>query len=260
MEIDGRKSTVERRGIILEQLNSIGQVNVSELSEKLGVSEVTIRNDLANLEKKNLLVRARGGALKTVRVGLDFELSEKGKKYSKEKQLIGKAAASLVEDGDTIVLDSGTTTFEVAKNLTSYKDLTIMTNALNIARMLADYENVRVMMPGGYLRKKSLSLVGAPAEETFRNYYCDKLFLAVDGFDTAQGLSTPNVEEAHINKVMIEISRQVIVVTDSSKFLRRSFAFICGLENIDVVITDSNIPSEDKRILENANIKVIIAT
>ncbi len=260
MEINGRISTVERRGIILEQLNSKGQVNVADLSKTLGVSEVTIRNDLANLEKKNLLVRARGGALKSVRIGLDFELSEKGKKHLKEKQLIGKTAATLVKDGDTIVLDSGTTTFEVAKNLTSFNDLTIITNAINIARMMADYENLRIVMPGGFLRKKSLSLVGAHAEDAFRNYYCDKLFLAVDGFDTTHGLSTPNVEEAHINKVMIEISHQVIVVADSSKFLSRSFAFICGLDEIDVVITDENILKEDKRILENANIKVMIAS
>jgi DeoR family transcriptional regulator of aga operon len=258
MTVDDKKSTVGRRVLILEKLDSQGQVDVSSLSKELGVSEVTIRNDLTKLEQKNMLIRARGGAIKLDRVGVDFAISDKKQQHLEEKKLIGQMAAELIEDGDTIILDSGTTTLEIAKNLNRIEDLTVITNALNIASLLAEHKNASVILPGGFLRKNSLSLVGATAEESFRNYFCDKLFLAVDGFNTTHGLSTPNVEEAHLNRIMIQISKKVIVVTDSSKFLKRSFAFIAPISAVDVVVTDSGIPLEDQKKLENAGIQVII--
>lgn len=253
-----KTSTVGRRAIILEKLDKDGQVNVPELSKELKVSEVTIRNDLIRLEQKNMLIRARGGAIKIDRVGIDFTLSDKNKQHFEEKKRIGKAAAGLVEDGDTIILDSGTTTMEIARNLLNVNNLTVITNALNIANQLADHQKANVIIPGGFLRKNSLSLVGGAAEENFKNYFCDRLFLAVDGFNTTHGLSTPNVEEAHLNRVMIEISKQVIVVADSSKFHKRSFAFISPITDVDVVVTDAEIPAEDRKKLENAGVKVII--
>lgn len=251
-------SIVNRRALILEKLDSTGQLDVISLSKELGVSEVTIRNDLNRLEQKNMLIRARGGAIKLDRVGMDFSLSEKNKLHFEEKLRIGKAAAGLIENGDTIILDSGTTTMEINNNLSGIESLTVITNALNIANRLAERENVNVIVPGGFLRKNSLSLVGTTAEESFKNYFCDKLFLAVDGFNTTHGLSTPNVEEAHLNRVMISIAKQVIVVTDSSKFHRRSFAFIAPISAVDVVITDAGIPPEDHKRLETAGIKVIV--
>lgn len=254
------KSTVQRRARILDILNSDGQVNIYDLSKLFRVSDVTIRKDLDNLEKKNMLIRARGGALKTMRVGIDYELSDKKKKFLKEKQLVGKMAAKLIEENDTIILDSGTTTLEVARNLTNFNDLTIITNAINIAALLGEYDNLRILVPGGNLRKKSFSLIGAQADENFHKYFCDKLFLAVDGFDIEYGLSTPNPEEAHLNKTMIKMSKQLIVVTDSSKFTRKSFAFICPVETVDIVITDQNIPLDIKKKLENMNIKVLVAS
>jgi DeoR family transcriptional regulator, aga operon transcriptional repressor len=254
------KSTVQRRARILDILNSDGQVNIYDLSKLFGVSDVTIRKDLDNLEKKNMLIRARGGALKTMRVGIDYELSDKKKKFLKEKQLVGKMAAKLIEENDTIILDSGTTTLEVARNLTNFNDLTIITNAINIAALLGEYDNLRILVPGGNLRKKSFSLIGAQADENFHKYFCDKLFLAVDGFDIEYGLSTPNPDEAHLNKTMITMSKQLIVVTDSSKFTRKSFAFICPVEKVDIVITDQNIPVDIKKKLENMNIKVLVAS
>ncbi|NOY96110.1 MAG: DeoR/GlpR transcriptional regulator [Chlorobi bacterium] len=261
MEKSFSKSTVSRRAKILEELESKGQVVVNELSEMFNISEVTIRNDLAHLEKQNMLIRARGGAIKVkyYRMGIDPSISDKQKEYLKEKQKIAKAALKLIEDGDTIILDSGTTTTEIAKNMEQFKNLTIITNALNIASILSEYEGFNIFMPGGSLRKKSLSLVGALADESFRKFYCDKLFLGVDGFDTTHGLSTPNSEEAHLNQIMIGIAKKIIVVADSRKFLRRRFAFIGPLSDIDVVITDSGISDEDKKRLEKNGIEVIIA-
>jgi len=254
------KSTVSRRARILEELEAKGQITVSELSKLFKISEVTIRNDLAHLEKQNMLIRARGGAIKIkfYRLGIDPSISDKQKEYLKEKQKIAKAAVKLIEDGDTIILDSGTTTSEIAKNLEQFKNLTIITNALNIAIILSEYEGFNVFMPGGILRKKSLSLVGVLADENFSKFYCDKLFLGVDGFDTNHGLSTPNSDEAHLNQIMINMAKKVIVVTDSRKFLRRRFAFISPLSSIHVVVTDSGISDEDKSMLEKNGIELIL--
>ncbi len=259
MDVKKGVSTVERRTQILEKLEAEGQLDVISLSKELGVSEVTIRNDLNWLEQKNMLIRARGGAIRVERVAAEFSLSEKNKLHYQEKLRIGKAAAALIESGDTIILDSGTTTMEINNHLPNTGALTVITNALNIANKLVEHELVNVIVPGGFLRKNSLSLVGTTAEESFKNYFCDKLFLAVDGFNTTFGLSTPNVEEAHLNRVMISIAKQVIVVTDSSKFHKRSFAFIAPISAVDIVVTDAGIPEEDKKRLETAGIQVIIA-
>lgn len=260
MERLSNKSTVSRRAKILEEIELKGQVSVTDLSKMFKISEVTIRNDLAHLEKQNMLIRARGGAIKIkyYRMGIDPSISDKQKEFLKEKQRIAQAAVKLIEDGDTIVLDSGTTTTEIAKLLGKFKNLTIITNALNIAIILSEYEGFNIFMPGGILRKKSLSLVGVLADENFGKFYCDKLFLGVDGFDTTHGLSTPNSEEAHLNQIMIHTAKRVIVVTDSRKFLRRRFAFIGPITCINTVITDSGIREEDKSRLEKNGIEVIV--
>ncbi len=252
-----REMTVQRRAKILELIEQQGQVQVSALSNAFKVSSVTIRNDLAHLEKKNLLIRTRGGAIRPQRVAVDFKITEKAQKHFKEKQAIGRKAAELIQDGDTIILDSGTTTLEIAKNLGHFRELTVITNALNIAHLLADFQNIRVIVPGGILRKNALSLVGPTAESAIKNYFCDKLFLGVDGIDADFGISTPNVEEAYLNRIMIEISREVFVVTDSSKFNKRSFAFIAPMNQIHTVITDHNIPSTEKEKMEKIGVQVI---
>ncbi len=255
------KSTVSRRMLILNELEKHGQVSVNDLSESLGVSSVTIRNDLEQLEKKNMLLRARGGAMKISQnhVGLDYPLSDKQKKHLPEKKEIGKRAAELIEEGNTIILDSGSTTFEVAKNLGKFEELTVITNAINVASLLAEYKNINVIVPGGTLRKNSLSLVGILAEKGFQNYFCDQLFLGVDGFDTNYGISTPNIEEAHLNQIMIGMSKKVIVVADSSKFNHRGFAFIAPVTKIHTLITDKGIPADERSRLEALGIEVVIA-
>ncbi len=254
-----KKSTTERRVLLLKKLDLEGQVDVKLLSEELSVSEVTIRNDLKKLEEKKILIRTRGGAIKTDRVANDVNISDKNSLYFEEKQRIGKAAAELIEEGDTIILDSGSTTMEITRHLSGFKHLTIISNAVNVAIALADMKNTNVIVPGGILRKNSLSLVGSAAEENLQNYFCDKLFLAVDGFHLTHGLSTPNVEEAHLNRKMIGISKKVVVVTDSSKFMKRSLAAICPISKVDIVVTDSGILPKDLTELENAGVKVIIA-
>lgn len=257
---NNKEETASRRAKILSRLEEHGQVNVKQLSETFSVSEVTIRNDLSYLEDRNLLIRSRGGAIKQQRVGIDFKLAVKSKKYQTEKQKIGRLAAEMIKNGDTIVLDSGTTTAEIAKNLGKFNELTVITNALNIAGILADFGNIRVIMLGGYLRANSLSLVGPMAEAALRHYYVDKVFLGVDGIDSDHGISTPNIEEAYLNRTMIDMAKEIFVVTDSSKFKQRSFALIVDTNRINYVITDSGIPQDEKQNLLNAKVKVIEVT
>ncbi len=255
-----RKSTVNRRAEILKALSENGKVFVKELSEKYQVSEVTIRNDLDKLEKKDLLIKARGGAIKVdFHVRNDHRISEKYRINIREKERIGKLAAQMIENYETIILDSGSTTAELAKNLTKFEDLTVITNAINIINILINIPSINVMVPGGYVRKKSTSLIGPLAEENIKKFHVDKVFLGVDGFDLTKGLYTPNLEEAHLNQLMITLGNEIIVVTDSSKFKKKSLAFICGIQKIHKVVTDDGIEPLVKKHLEDEGIEVLIA-
>ncbi len=255
-----RKSTVARRNQILQKLTANGEVFVDALSKEFDVSEVTIRNDLDQLEKKRLLIRARGGAMKYEGgVGVDFGLSEKDKINLKEKMAIGQKAANLVKNDDIILIDGGTTTGEFAKNITHLSSLMVITNALNIVNTLCNNPGINLIIPGGNMRHNAQSLVGPIAEKSLSKFHVDKLFLGVDGLDLEKGLYTPNIEEAHMNEQMINISNEVIVLADSSKFNRQSFAYICGLERVNTIVTDNKIDAEFKSQLIDKGIEVIIA-
>ncbi|MCC6399006.1 MAG: DeoR/GlpR transcriptional regulator [Bacteroidetes bacterium] len=258
IERDDKEMTIGRRAKIIELLDTQGHVGVTDLSRRFRVSEVTIRNDLGLLEERGILIRARGGAIRNQRVNIDYHLSEKSKRHLAEKQAIGKKTVELITEEDTIILDSGTTTLEVAKNLSGFTNLTIITNALNVAGQLVNYPQIKLIMLGGMLRQSSLSMLGPVAEANIRDYYCDKLIMGVDSIDSRYGISTPTIEEAHLNRLMIDIAKEVIVVTDSSKFLRRSFAFIAPISDVDVVVTDANIPDEERKNLESLGIKTIV--
>ncbi|GGF20479.1 transcriptional repressor AgaR [Echinicola rosea] len=252
------KKTAQRRSRILEVLDEHGQVNVSELSKLLGVSEVTIRNDLANLERNKLLVRAHGGAFKTNNMALP--VTEKKKINLDLKRKIGKKAVSMIEENDSIILDSGTTTFEISNNLAKFERLTVISNALDIVNNLASYDNLDVMMPGGFLKEFSMSLVGPMAERNLKQLHCNKLFLGVDGIKADVGVFTHYMEEAYLNQIMIDIAEEVIVVSDSTKFKKIGLAFIAGFNKVHKVITDDRIETEHVKMLERNNVEVIIAS
>jgi DeoR family transcriptional regulator of aga operon len=257
MQDTEKMTTAKRRSIILRKLDEHFEVNVSELSKLFHVSEVTIRHDLSSLENKNLLVRARGGAIKANIINRDPKLAEKTQKNLKEKKLLAKLAVSLIKEGDTILIDSGSTTEEVAKLLTNYKSLTIVTNAINVVWQFTDNPNITVIVPGGILRHNSFSLVGMTFEQNLNEYYCDKLLLGVDAIDI-NGIYTPNIEEANLNRTMIKIAKELIVITDSSKFDKRSLTKIVDIEAINTIITDSGISSSLKKMFEEKGITVLI--
>jgi DeoR family transcriptional regulator, aga operon transcriptional repressor len=249
----------ERRQHILTLIQKQGRVLVDELSSNLDLSKITIRKDLDYLESKELLVRTHGGALPAQSGALsDPTIQQKEEFHHEEKVKIAKAAAAMVSEGQCIILDSGTTTTEIARSLTSLRHLTVITNALNIAADLAQ-SNFEIIMIGGTLRKNSLSVVGPLAEDVLKEIHADIVFLGVDGFDTKIGLTTPNVLEARVNRAMVAAAEKVVAVCDSSKFNRRSLSLIVAASAIDHVITDSNLSVEDVKAIRDAGIEVTIA-
>lgn len=254
-------STKERRAEILQELQNHPEVSVAELSRMFRVSEVTIRKDLNELRKRNLLMRIRGGAIRLPETApeADMGIREKQMYHYREKKAIGKMAASLIRENETVILDSGTTTLEIAKNLHDFKNLTIVTNAINIAVELASYKRFTVILLGGHLLEPSLSMVGPIAESTLKIFYCDKLFLGVDSFNLEKGVSTPNIEEANINQTMMSMAKETIAVFDSSKFNKRSFTFIAPVDKINTIVTDDGIPTDMRIQLKKMNVKLHVA-
>jgi len=239
-------------------LDRDGRLLVTDLARRFHTSQVTIRKDLEVLHEQRQLHRTHGGALPARERALDDPtLREKEQLHRREKSLIAAAALRMVQKGQVVVLDSGTTTTAIARGLREFRNLTVVTNAVNIAAELAGTP-VDVILTGGTLRKNSFSLVGPMAEETLRNLNADLLFLAVDGFDVGYGLTTPNLLEAQVNRVMIEVARRVVVVCDSSKFGRRSLSLIAPTSTIHEVITDRKIPKQDLRTLRKAGTEVTL--
>jgi DeoR family transcriptional regulator of aga operon len=248
----------ERQRAILELLSRDGRVLVGPLAKHFHTSQVTIRKDLEILHANGRIHRTHGGALSVRESALeDPTLREKEKLHSKEKVQIAESAVTLVSEGQVVVLDSGTTTTAVARVLRDFRNLTIITNALNIAAELSG-TNLEVILTGGNLRKNSFSLVGPLAEETLRRLNADILFLGVDGFDVQHGLSTPNLLEARVNRAMMDIAKITVVVCDSSKFGKRSLSLIATPPSIHRVITDRGIPKGDLGALKKSGIEVTI--
>jgi DeoR family transcriptional regulator of aga operon len=248
----------ERRRVIIETLTRDGRVLVADLAKQFHTSQVTIRKDLEILHAHGQIHRTHGGAL-PAREGMleDPTLREKEKLHRKEKLQIAAAAARMVKSGQVLILDSGTTTTAIARCLRDFQNLTIITNAVNIAVELSG-SDVDVILTGGSLRKNSFSLVGPIAEETLRRLNADVLFLGVDGFDVQFGLSTPNLLEAKVNRAMMEIAKRSVVVCDSSKFGQRSLSLIARASAVHGVITDRGIQKSDLKALKKIGIEAIL--
>ena len=248
----------ERRRAIVDFVNQNGRALVRELARKFGSSEITIRRDLEQLHERGQIYRTHGGAL-PIRAGSesDRDLTQRELQHPREKLKIAAAAARMIKEGQSIILDSGSTTTAVARVLRDFKQLTVITNAINIAGELAG-SRVDVILTGGMLRKNSYSLVGPIAEESLRRLKADVLFLGVDGFDTSSGVSTPNLLEAQLNRLMVSIAARVVAVCDSSKFGRSSLSSIVPISDIHGVITDKQIPRPDLRALKKAGLEIVL--
>ncbi|WP_394145669.1 transcriptional repressor AgaR [Vibrio atypicus] len=235
-------TSVQRREEILHYIQTHQKGEVNHFSELYNVSEVTIRNDLNHLEKQGCVKRCYGGAVLNNQFAFERSLNDKKQLNSNIKAKLGGYAASLIADGDKVILDSGSTTEQIAYHLEGKQDLVVMTNGINIAYHLANQGNVSVMVTGGTMRDNSYSVHGTGGEDFLTGFRFNKLFLGVDGFDKSSGITTPHQGEANINRKMLEAAQTVIAVTDSSKFDRHSFCLIARPEQINMLVTDNGIP------------------
>jgi DeoR family transcriptional regulator, aga operon transcriptional repressor len=248
----------ERQRVILEILSREGRVLVGDMAEQFHTSRVTIRKDLEILHVKGRIHRTHGGALPARESALDDPtLGDKAKLHQKEKLQIAAAAAHMVTEGQVVILDSGSTTTAIARALRTFQNLTIITNAVNIAAELSS-STLEVILTGGNLRKNSFSLVGSIAEDTLHKLNADILFLGVDGLDVRYGISTPNLSEAKVNRIMMEVSKVVVAVCDSSKFGKRSLSRIAPTSALQYVITDRGIPKSDRSALTTSGVEVTV--
>jgi DeoR family transcriptional regulator, fructose operon transcriptional repressor len=231
--------TEERHQQILSYLNKYHRASVPELSQVFQVSESTIRRDLSELEQKEMLRRTHGGAVSVDFVRMEPTVREKQTTNLSEKESIAKTASEWIKEKETILLDSGTTTLQLAKHLHSL-NLTIVTNSVSVLTELQDMKNIELLSTGGTVRSQIGAMVGPYAEGFIRRIKVDKLFLGINGVDVRNGLSTPNVLEAQIKKEMISAARQVILLCDHSKLGKITLHQVAPLSEIDVIITDKN--------------------
>ena len=253
------RNTLARRSKILELLNRDNVISVSEISKMFDVSEVSVRNDLALFEKKGFLIRTRGGAINNQISNFDLNLNQRLEHNYKEKQRIGKRAAEYITEGSTVLMDSGSTIIEVAKNLKNKKNIKLITNSLPIADIVADNEQIEVIITGGTLRSEMRSLIGTTAEKAILNYSCDIAILGADGIDPEMGFYTKLESEASLVQTMIKASRKRVIVTDSSKFGIKRFVKIADISDVDVIITDDGIPAEAVKKIASQGVELIIA-
>lgn len=251
-------SSLERHQRIIEIVNAKGYESVSNLCKDLKVSAVTIRKDLKVLEKNSRLYRTHGGASNTNPFTVDRSVNEKEGLQIEEKKSIAKKAAQYIESNDSIIIASGTTMLALAREIVSTQKLTVITSALQVAGELIKHPGVDILQLGGLIRRSSSSVVGSYAEDILKDFYCTKLFLGVDGIDFEFGITTSNSMEAQLNKKMMAVAQKVIVLSDHTKFGKRGFSRICGLDEIDEIITDKGIPPSIAEKFTNSGIKITI--
>lgn len=249
----------QRREKILELIKEDGSAKVIDLAKIFKVTEVTIRQDLEKLEKGGLVVREHGGGfLKNVEDHVrTFSLVHQ--ENMEKKAVIAKKCVEFIESGDTIILDSGSTTTEIAKKIGGIKNLTVITNALNIALILGAQPNIEVVMTGGEFKPPTLSLTGQKAADFFNGLNVQKLFLATAGISLKSGLTYPSISDLVVKKAMIDAADTTYLVADSTKIGKSAFASLGALSLIDYIITDSDIEDKHKTIFRDHEIELIIA-
>ncbi len=248
----------ERRRRIVELIRERKKLTVSQLCELLDVSPATVRSDLRDLDRDGALVRTHGGAMERAQASFEQISRVRSTERLAEKQAIARAAERFVEDGDTILLDTGTTTYELAQAMGAMRHLTVVTNDLEIARVLEEVRGVEVVLLGGILRKGYHCTVGPAGLRMTQELRVDKAFLATNSVSLEAGATTPDLQQAETKKGMIAMARQVIFLCDSSKIGRASFARFADLEQIDVLVTDQMDP-EQRRLFEERGVEVVLA-
>jgi DeoR/GlpR family transcriptional regulator of sugar metabolism len=247
----------ERLQMILDEINRSGVVTIDSLCAQFNVSKPTIRRDLKRLEALNKISRTHGGALSRFKgTAFDPPFQIRKEWYIEEKGRIAEAAIDYIHNHETIILDSGTTTLELAKRLGSRKKVIIATNDIAIAMELADKKNIDLILIGGALRKDFYTLIGSFTETMLQNIRVDKVFLGADSIDLDLGFMNYNLEEIPVKRLMLKAAKEKIVLCDHSKFETIAFAKICSFDEIDRLVTGKEINPEIHRRLVECNLKV----
>lgn len=250
--------TIKRWEEIVRILEQDGSIDVNSLSDRFGVTAKTIRQDLAELESKGLLERVHGGAVFKPKGSGVFPILERKRHNLEEKERIADAALKYIENNDTIILDGGSTTLQLAKKLDERR-LVVITNDLLIAGELLPRESVSLFLSGGKLRREGVfSLLGREAERIMKYYNANKVFLATSALDFEQGLTVISEEEAEMKKAMINSAKTVICLADYSKFHKVALVSFAPLKAIDCLITDNRIPESERRYLKEQGIELIV--
>lgn len=256
---DGRLIARERRQRVLEIVESTGIASVRELAHRLDVAPITITRDLQELEQEGLIRRVRGGAISVRGASYEPPFSARETHLHAEKRRIAEKAVELVRDGDSIILDVGTTTLEIAHALKGKRNLTVLVSNLRGAFALANLAAIQVIVVGGRLRSSELSMVGHLAEQTLRSFQVDKAFIGVGGITLEHGLTEFNVDEAGTKKAMLERARQRIVVADHTKFGKMMLAAVAPVGAVDMIITGSEVDRDIVRPLQDAGVEIVLA-
>lgn len=248
----------DRFRLILNRLVNEGSVQVSDLAESFNVSLVTIRKDLTELEESGKLYRSHGKAILIDPFTGNRSVNEKENLFPLEKNLIGKTAAKLIKQDDSILIASGTTMHAFARCITPQHHLTVVTASMPVAEILAQHENIDIILLGGILRHSSLSVIGNYSEAMLKDFSFTKLFIGVDGITPDVGLTTTDIREAQLNRAMMKVAQKVICLADSSKFGRNGLAKICDVDDVDLFITDK-IPPKVQKLAEDHGLNIVTA-
>lgn len=251
-------SQERRREIIMDLLNREGKVKVSELSKLFGISEVSIRSDLAFLEKQNMLQRVHGGAVSTLLGYYHLSFNERMKECEDEKRRIGKALAKRIEDGDSIMVNSGTTTFYAAQEMRNMRDLIIITNAISIATEIAYSDTTQIILLGGNYDHQYRYSYGSDTLSQLEKYRTRKMIMSVDGVDANVGVTTHYYLESEVTRQMMEKSNEVIVLADHTKIGLTGLITIEDISKIDVLITDDKAPKRELDKIKGYGVEVVI--
>ncbi|ASS98007.1 MULTISPECIES: DeoR/GlpR family DNA-binding transcription regulator [Geobacillus] len=235
----------ERREWIERQLMTQGKVDIEKLSQQLNVSTMTIRRDLAFLEREGKVVRTHGGAIHPQSLIQETPYSAKKEKNIGQKQAIARKAVEFIPENASIILDSGTTTFEVAKLIKHREDLTVVTNDIKIAAELME-SSLKVIVTGGELQNQIGTLYGWPTQELLKNIRADLFFLGAHAVDVTSGVTAPTFEKSLIKKLMMQAAESTWLLVDSSKFNQKSFSLVCPLSELEGIITDTGLHQEDQ--------------
>ena len=241
-------AAAERMKTILRELLRVGSISVEGLTGQIGVSVATIRRDLNALEQQGLLRRTHGGAIALEPLLYepfrdDSSFQEQIERFAEEKRRIGLAAAALIEDGETIGLTAGTTATQVARSIRN-SGITLVTNTVNVAMELSQRKDISVFVTGGVLHGGWFSLVGPAAMEAMSQIYLDILFIGVNGIEVQRGLTASHADEAAINRIMVRQAKKKIAVVDHSKFGIAATHRFAGVEDLDLIITDTDATDE----------------